>query len=227
MAARPLGGGVDAQCEQIRGADETCDERTRRMFVELARRRDLLDQAAVHDGDAVAHGERLFLVVRDVHERRLRARLDLLELELHLLAQLEVERAERLVEQERGRLVDERARERDALLLAAGELARLALLHALEAHRAQRRGDARAHLVAAHALDAQPERHVLEHAHVREERVRLEHHVDVPLGRRHVRDVAAAQEDAAAASAPRSPRSCAASSSCRSPDGPSIEKNSP
>ena len=55
-----------------------------------------------------------------------------LQLELHLLAQLEVERAERLVEQEHARLVDERARERDALLLAAGELRRLALLEARE-----------------------------------------------------------------------------------------------
>ena len=108
------------------------------MFVELARPGDLLDQAAVHDGDAVAHRERLFLVVRDVHERRARARLDLLELELHLLAQLEVERAQRLVEQQRGGFVDERARERDALLLAAGELPGPALLHALEAHRAHR-----------------------------------------------------------------------------------------
>ena len=67
-----------------------------------------------------------------------RAALDLLELELHLLAQLEVERAERLVQQQRGGFVDERARERDPLLLAAGELPRPALLHPLEAHRAQR-----------------------------------------------------------------------------------------
>ena len=51
-----------------------------------------------------------------------------LQLELHLLAQLQVERAERLVEKQHLRLVDERARERDALLLAAGELARLPLL---------------------------------------------------------------------------------------------------
>ena len=119
------------------------------MFVELARPRDLLDQADVHDGDAVAHRERLFLVVRDVHERRARARLDLLELELHLLAQLEVERAQRLVEQQGRRLVDERAREGDALLLAARELPGLALLHALEAHRAHRLRDARAHIVTA------------------------------------------------------------------------------
>ena len=155
------------------------------MFVELARPRDLLDQAEVHDGDAVAHRQRLFLVVRDVHERGARARLDLLELELHLLAQLEVERAQRLVEQQGRRLVDERAREGDPLLLPAGELPGPALLHPLEAHRAHRLRDASPHIVAADALDAQAERDVLEHVHVREQRVRLEHHVDVPLGRRH------------------------------------------
>jgi hypothetical protein len=38
---------------------------------------------------------------------------------LFALAQLEVERAERLVEQQHGGAVDERARQRDALLLAA------------------------------------------------------------------------------------------------------------
>ncbi|HEY6017040.1 MAG TPA: coproporphyrinogen III oxidase [Gaiellaceae bacterium] len=47
--------------------------------------------------------------------------LDPLQLQLHLLAQLQVERAERLVEQEHARPVDERPRERDPLLLAAGE----------------------------------------------------------------------------------------------------------
>ncbi len=63
--------------------------------------------------------------------------LDALELDLHLAAQLEVERAERLVEQQHLGVVDQRAGERDALLLAAGELGRLAArelghLHQLE-----------------------------------------------------------------------------------------------
>ena len=52
--------------------------------------------------------------------------------ELHLLAELEVERAERLVEEEHARPAHERARERDPLLLAAGELARLAVPNARE-----------------------------------------------------------------------------------------------
>ena len=41
-------------------------------------------------------------------------------------AQLEVERAQRLVEQQHAGLVDQRAAERDPLLLAAGQLGRLA-----------------------------------------------------------------------------------------------------
>ena len=62
-----------------------------------------------------------------VDERDADLALDALELELHRLAQLEVERAERLVEQQRARVVHERAGQRDALLLAAGELRGLAL----------------------------------------------------------------------------------------------------
>ena len=76
------------------------------------------------------------------------AALDLLQLELHLLAQLEVERAERLVEQQRGRAVDERAGERDPLLLAAGELAGTPALEPFEAHGAEHLADAAADLAA-------------------------------------------------------------------------------
>ena len=75
--------------------------------------------------------------------------LDPLQLELHLLAQLQVERAERLVEQQHARPVDERAGERDALLLAARQLARLAVAEALEA-------DEREHLVDAAAAARRP-----------------------------------------------------------------------
>ena len=92
------------------------------MLVDLARAADLLDLPAVHDGDPVGHRERLFLIVRHVDERRPELVLDPLQLELHLLAQLHVEGAERLVEEQRRGPVDERARERDALLLAAREL---------------------------------------------------------------------------------------------------------
>ncbi len=63
----------------------------------------------------------------DEHERDADVALDPLELELHRLAELEVEGGERLVEQQRARQVDQRPGERDALLLAAGELVRAAV----------------------------------------------------------------------------------------------------
>ena len=102
-------------------------------LVERARGVDLLDDAAVHDRDPVGHRQRLLLVVGDVDEGGAGALLDPLQLELHLAAQLQVEGAERLVEQQRGGAVDQRAGEGDALALAAGELGRAAVLVAVEA----------------------------------------------------------------------------------------------
>ena len=174
-------GSLDHPVEQVGDAEEPRDERGLGTLVEIGRTAELLDLAGVHDRDPVRHRHRLFLVVRDVDERDADVVLDRLELELHLLAELQVERAERLVEEEHARLVDERARERYPLLLAAGELAWLALLEALEADEPQDLVHAAAHVLLAHALPAQAERDVLEDRQVREEGVRLEDRVDVAL----------------------------------------------
>ena len=56
-----------------------------------------------HDRDPVGHRQRLALVVGDVDEGDPDLLLDPGELDLHLLAELEVERAERLVEQQDAR----------------------------------------------------------------------------------------------------------------------------
>ena len=79
----------------------------------------------------------------DVDERDADLLLDGLELDLHLLAELEVQRAERLVEQHTRGPVDERAGERDALALATRQLAGLAPLVALEPDELERFGDPR------------------------------------------------------------------------------------
>ena len=187
---------LDRRREQVGRADEAGDEGSRRALVDLGRRADLLDPPVVEDGDPVAHRERLLLVVRDVQEGDPDRLLDVLELDLHLLAQLQVERAERLVEQQHARPVDERARQRDALTLAAGELARLALAEVGEPHHAERLLGAAAALGAWHALDAQAVLDVLLHAHVREQRVVLEDRVDVPVVGRAPGHVDAAEQDA-------------------------------
>jgi hypothetical protein len=72
--------------------------------------------------------EGLLLVVGQVEEGDPHLALDALQLRLHLLAQLLVERAERLVEQQHRGAVDERPGQRHTLLLAARELARPRLL---------------------------------------------------------------------------------------------------
>jgi hypothetical protein len=89
------------------------------VLVDVLRRPALLDLAGLHDGDPVGHRERLLLVVGHVQERDPDLALNPLQLHLHLLAQLQVERAERLVQQQHGGPVDERPRERHALLLPA------------------------------------------------------------------------------------------------------------
>jgi hypothetical protein len=55
--------------------------------------------------------------VGHVHERDTDLDLDPLQLDLHLPAQLEVESAQGLVEQQHLRVVDQSARKRDPLLL--------------------------------------------------------------------------------------------------------------
>ena len=186
------------------------------MLVHLGRSADLLDPALVEHREAVAHRQRLLLVVRDVDEGDPELLLDPLQLDLQLLAQLQVERAERLVEQERLRPVHDRARERDALALAAGELRRLAAAVALEPDERERLAGAPPPLGARHLLHAEPVLDVLLHGHVREERVVLEDRVDVAGVRRQLRDVLAAELDRCPRPAARSPRSRAVSSSCRS-----------
>ena len=124
--------------EHVRDADEAGDELAGRVLVHLGRRPDLLDPALVEDREAVAHRQRLLLVVRDVDEGDPELLLDPLQLDLQLLTQLQVERAERLVEQQRLRPVDDRAGERDPLALAARELGGLPAAVALEPHELER-----------------------------------------------------------------------------------------
>ena len=91
-------GPLDRHRHQVRHAEEVRDEDRLRLLVHLLGRGDLLDVAAVHHGDPVGHRERLFLVVRHIHKGDLELLLDRLQLQLQVLAQLRVERTERLVE---------------------------------------------------------------------------------------------------------------------------------
>src|SRR6266540_1970055 len=181
--------------DQVGDADEPGDEVAGGSLVDLDRRADLLDAPIPQDRDPVAHGERLLLVVGDVEEGDAHLLLDALQLELHLLAEFQVERAERLVEQQHLGLVDDRARQGDPLPLAAGELRRLAVAKATEPHRGQDLRDPLMPLRPRHPLDAQPVLDVVGHRHVREQGIVLEDGVDVTRVRRPEGDVVATQLD--------------------------------
>src|SRR5438067_8816618 len=194
----PRCGSVDAAGEEVAVADELAHESGARAMIHLERRRRLLERAVAEDRDAVGHRHRLGLVVCHVHHRDADLAVDALELDLHLLAQILVQRAERLVQQEHFRVEDKAPRERDALLLAPGELARLlagepaqpdkvedfahalCLLRARKRAHAQRKGDV--------ALDG----------HVRKQRGVLEDDADVALVRLAARQILAVELDDAA-----------------------------
>ncbi len=120
--------------------------------------------------------------------------LQVAQLDLHLFAQLEIERSQRLVEQQHLRLIDECPRKRDALLLPTGELRRPPIFEPAQLHQIQHFPRMRGALAQIHPAHARPIRNVLQHGHVREQRIVLEHCVDVALVRRHGRHIAAVEQ---------------------------------
>jgi hypothetical protein len=90
-----------------------------------------------HHRDAVAQEDRLLDAVRDEDDRERGARRDARELLLQRHARLRVDRGERLVHEHDVGVVRERARDRDALLHAAGQLVRVLVLDAVEVRERQ------------------------------------------------------------------------------------------
>src|SRR5207247_2491526 len=101
-----------------------------------------LDDAVVlHHRNSMRQEEGLALIVGDIDRRDTEPPLQLAQLDAHALPQLRVEIRERLVQQEQLRLAHERARQREPLLLAAGELRRGAFTEALQPDESKRLRD--------------------------------------------------------------------------------------
>ena len=184
----------DIARQHVGRTHEPGHERRRWSLVDLGRRADLLDASLREDGDPVAHGERLVLVVGHVDERDARLLLDRLELQLHLLSQLQVQGTQGFVQQQHPRSIHERPSESDTLSLASRQLPRSTRAVALQAHHPQSFLDAPSSIVPGNFADHQPIAHVVPDVHVREQGVVLEHGVDVPLVRRPPRHVHPVQQ---------------------------------
>jgi hypothetical protein len=153
------------------------------------------NQAAVHHDDLVAHGQRFALVVRHVGHGELQALLQCPDFLAHFASQPGVQVGQRLVKQQHRRLQHQRARQRHTLLLPAREFAGQPVVKADQSHVAQRLYRAAAGGILGHARHAQTVHHVLQHIHVREQRIALEHHAHVALGRAQGGDVLPRNED--------------------------------
>jgi hypothetical protein len=135
--------------------------------------------------------------VRHKDERQAEFFLQQLELDLHLLAQLSVERAQRFVEQQHCRPLHERARQRHPLLLTARKLVRATLREMQHLDAFEGVANPPVALRPPHPVAADPIGDVLGRRHVREQRVVLEHGVHIPPVGRHQRHVLAPERDGA------------------------------
>ena len=186
--------------QQIVLADEVRDESAPRFFVERLGRSHLLDPAVPEHRHPVRHHHGFLLVVGNVDDGHPQFTLNAADLELHLFAQPPVQGTEGFVHQHQVGLEHQRPGDGDALLLAAGQLPRPAVLEALQLHEIQRTlhplGPFRSRQVA----HFQRERQVAAYRHVREQRVVLEHHADTAFVRGKVLYGDAVDEDRAGGS---------------------------
>ncbi len=172
------------------------------VVLHLVRRADLLQPAPVEHGHSVGELQRLVLVVGHEDRGLAGAVVDPAQPAAQVLADLGIERPEGLVEEEHAGLDRERAGERDALALAAGELRRVAVGEPRELDQVEEVADPAADLGPARPLRSLPGVEavgdVVGHAHVLEQRVVLEHEAHGPLLHGQARGVVALEQDAAA-----------------------------
>ena len=121
----------------------------------------------------------------------------MLDLVLHMLAQLLVERAERFVHQHQFSVEHQRAGQRDALLLTARKLRRATTAKGAHLHHVERALHLRLDIGLAHFPHFQRKGEIFGHRHMREKGVVLEHHTDAALMRRDVVDRLAVQANVA------------------------------
>src|ERR1039458_5291993 len=188
----------DASGNAVVGTDEAGHERGGGPVVQLLRAAALLEAAAIHDRDVIGEHEGFRLIMRDVDKGRAERCLQLLELDLHVLTQLQVERAERLVEQQQRWLEHQAAGDGHALALTARELIDALVRGAGEADPLEHGVGLLSALRFVHNAARAPEGDVLADRHHRNRRQRLHHHIDRPTVRCHAVHAAPTDLDSAA-----------------------------
>ena len=136
-----------------------------------------------------------------VDERDPDLALNTFELELHGVAQLEIQCTQWFVEQQCARIVHQRAGQRNPLLLSAGQLGGFTFGEITKSHDPEEIVDAFAHrtfsVPPVQFRAAGPVGDVVPHSHVGKERVLLKDRVDIALVRRGSGDIGTLKADSA------------------------------
>ena len=111
----------DRALEHVAHVEQARDRGVARTHHHVVRRSRLQRAAAVQDRDAVGQRRRLVEIVRDQHDRHRERAAQRGQLAIELVPRHAVDGGERFVEQQHLRVARERAGDRDALLLAAGQ----------------------------------------------------------------------------------------------------------
>ena len=173
FAARPR--------HEILSAEEPRGGHVHRPPVERLRCIVLLQRPVQDQGDAVREHDRLLLVVGDEDRRDAHLLLQPANQVAHLEAQMGVEVRQGLVEQQHLGLDDERARQRDPLLLPPRELLRAARPEVRQPDQLEHLSDAPGDLGLGDLAHLEAEADVVGDAHVGEQQVVLEHHHDAAV----------------------------------------------
>ena len=161
----------------------------------MFRRIILLNAAVIQNRDLVGDGHCLFLIVRDDDGGDARLLLHAADFVADFDLEARVEVAHRFVEQQHVRLLDQRARHGNALLLAAGKLGRLAVEQILDLQHLGNLARLFITLGLLHALLLEREGDVVDDLQMRIQRVGLEHHADVAVFRLELRHILIAEKD--------------------------------
>ncbi len=198
---RALAGNAEPALAAIR-ADELGDEVARRVGEDLGRCALLGDDAALlEDDDVVAEQEGFVDIVGDEHDRLAQFALQPQDLALEFGPHQRVDGTEGLVHEQDVRVDREGARHPDALLLAAGELRRVAIRERrVEPDGLDERHGVSPRLRLRHALQARDGGDVVDHLAVRQQPGLLHDVPDAPaqLHRVGAGDVVAVDEDLSA-----------------------------
>ena len=183
--------------EDIALSDKVRDEGVGRLIINILGSSDLLGTALAHDHDLVRHGKCLFLIMGDIYKSDSELVVHVLELDLHLLAHFQIQGAQRLVQEQDLRLIDQGTRDRDPLLLSAGQSLDSAALKSLEIHEFQDPADLAVDHIPGDLFLPQAKGNIIVNIHVRKKGVPLKNSIDRPFVRRQADNRFPVQQDIA------------------------------